>query len=67
MMNDDPKTLVMTRKPGESILFKVDDKTILELFIVSIKPNEVRLSMRVSDRIKISAIKDLVFPKKKLQ
>ncbi len=60
MMNDDIKTLVMCRKKGEKMLFQIDEHIILDLLVVDIRPGEVKLSFRVSDRIKISAIQKLL-------
>ncbi len=59
-MNDDIKTLVMCRKKGEKMLFQIDEHIILDLLVVDIRPGEVKLSFRVSDRIKISAIQKLL-------
>lgn len=59
-MNDEPKTLVMCRKKGDKMLLQIDDHIILDLLVVDIRPGEVKLSFRVSDRIKISAIQKLL-------
>ncbi len=64
---DDPKTLVMTRKAGEKIIFKIDDHLILDLLVVEVSGKRAVLSMRTSDRIKISTIRDLIIKKNEVQ
>ncbi len=59
-MNEEPKTLIMRKRAGEKILFTIDEHIILDLLVVDIRPGEVKLSFRVSDRIKISAIQKLL-------
>lgn len=50
----------MRKRAGEKILFTIDEHIILDLLVVDIRPGEVKLSFRVSDRIKISAIQKLL-------
>ena len=50
----------MCRKKGDKMLLTIDDTLILDLLVVDIRPGEVKLSFRVSDRIKISAIQKLL-------
>ena len=59
-MNEEPRTLVMCRKKGDKMLLTINDTLILDLLVVDIRPGEVKLSFRVSDRIKISAIQKLL-------